>query len=135
LPQPANEPIEAVPSSVFAAPEAAPEGSTTDVPAAADPAMPSEDRRQVEDTSFPSVFDRRGTGPARGPARFGDDLPVDHSVSHHVPGHHGDGEDNETDEPDLPSAPPTIAAPTGPSAAGAGGAVGFNPDFDVNPFR
>ena len=96
-----------------------------------------EGRREVDDPNFPSIFDRRRSTSAAGHhRRFGEDLPVDQALSHHVPSDPGyNPDDDESVESELPGAPPTISAPSGPPTVDMGGTVGFNPDFDVNPFR
>ncbi len=93
-----------------------------------------EDRRQMDDPNFPSVFDRRGAHPIvpverPGWARFDDD--EDDLVEEIAE------PEAEVDEPrsDIPDGPPTLSMPTGGQPIGSGGAVGFNPDFDINPFR
>lgn len=150
--EPINRDSGPVPSTVFVAPTPPNDDPGAEEPSAAvaseslihpqpQEATPIDERRQSDDPSFPSIFDRRGAGPAPQPqshAQFGDDLPVDHTVSHHVPPltvGAATEDDSEDSESDLPAAPPTISAPSGPPVAGMGGSVGFNPDFDVNPFR
>ncbi len=134
---PLPEPTDTSPSAVFAAPtDAADADEAVHTAPAAEPTTdePMEDRRKVDDPNFPSIFDRRGGGPAprrSGFPRFGDDLPVDHSVGHDIPSIGADeGEDSEHS-----GEPSAISTPAEPAAEDMGEAVGFNPDFDVNPFR
>lgn len=110
---------------------------TTDVPpdtggepAATDATGAPADRRQHQDPSFPSIFDRRRAGPG---FRASDDVP--NWVS---PGSAGDVDEAETGEaPVERKDPPTLApvSATRPEEGELGPSVGFNPDFDVNPFR
>lgn len=99
-------------------------------PAATDAAGAPADRRQHQDPSFPSIFDRRRAGPG---FRASDDVP--NWVS---PGSPGDVDEAETAEaPVERKDPPTLApvSATRPEEGEIGPSVGFNPDFDVNPFR
>lgn len=89
------------------------------------------ERRLVDDPNFPSVFDRRGAHPivpVERPAwaRFDDDDEETQAAESEV---------EVAEPPVLADGPPTLKAPTGGQPIGSGGAVGFNPDFDVNPFR
>ncbi len=90
------------------------------------------DRRRHEDPAFPSIFDRRQAGPG---FRASDDVP--NWVS---PGSEGDVDHAEAETGEAPvegTDPPTLApmSPTRPEGGELGSSVGFNPDFDVNPFR
>lgn len=105
-------------------------------PPGASPLMPSsDDRRQKDDQPFPSIFDRRSLRAASeqtpGWLAPDDSDPDESSVE-------GDDAD-EPVEAALPDGPPTIGPPvissSGPQTVSTGGAIGFNPDFDVNPFR
>jgi hypothetical protein len=138
LPQTAAEPADTA-SSVFAAPtDPADTSDPTDTgQAPLSTPGPIEDRRRVDDPNFPSVFDRRGavqSAHANGAFRFGDDLPVDHSFSHHDKAR-TEAADSDASESDRPAGPQTVSAPADPPPEGIGGTVGFNADFDVNPFR
>jgi hypothetical protein len=133
----------AAPSEIFAAPES----PVVDALSTGEAAIDS-DRRQADDPNFPSIFDRRGTthrdaAEVPGWARFGDsfdDHPSDDAVSteeavSQALADESDEADVNDDAVELPAGPPTLAAPSGPPTVGLGGSVGFNPDFDVNPFR
>ncbi|NNE95586.1 MAG: hypothetical protein HKN24_06110 [Acidimicrobiales bacterium] len=139
--EPTNAPVDdGVPSPLFAAPETL----VTEVDETSEPGGDLyrnhdgeivEGRREVDDPNFPSIFDRRrSTSSVGSHPRFGEDLPVDQALSHHVPAEHTHGDD-EGASAEVPAVPPTISAPSGPPAVDMSGTVGFNPDFDVNPFR
>lgn len=96
----------------------------------------SEDRRKVDDPNFPSVFDRRGAHPIvpverPGWARFDDDDDDEEVAAVEA----AEPEMAAAEAAAIPDGPPTLKAPSGGQPIGSGGAVGFNPDFDVNPFR
>ncbi len=131
LPADAQEPTTASPSADIAAPaddQSVVAEASTPMPAT-EPTTSSDERRQTDDPNFPSIFDRRRSGPSDH-ARFGDDLPISHSADHDAsPTVDYDGESGQS------AMPPESSAPEGPAPDGMDGTVGFNPDFDVNPFR
>ncbi len=98
----------------------------TQASASAEPGPGANSRN--EDSPYPSVFDRRSlrTATEEVPGWIAPDAePSDQEAT--------------AEEPVMPTGPPVIGPPvagsSGPSTISGGGAIGFNPDFDVNPFR
>ncbi|NNF55195.1 MAG: hypothetical protein HKN03_12245 [Acidimicrobiales bacterium] len=150
-PVPAQESSATKPSGGEAMPHRPPAGASSDIPVTASdmystqpnvrapgasPLAPStEDRRDNDDPAFPSVFDRRSL---RAASETTPGWLAPGSIDPET-GAEADDANEDPTEVELPEAPPTIEPPVissnGPQTISTGGAIGFNPDFDVNPFR